>query len=215
MMKKSCGWMVVGSAMSLAAAHAQAQCTNLYVDVSAGPAIQQDISVHNSSFGNGGTVNFNDGVRASVKIGYDLTPSFAAELETGIIWNGINSIHGNTLSDFGANANIYEIPLLANFIYKPLHGAFEPYVGVGCGGVAGIFDESSTPLIGSSFNDSDFVFAYQAEVGFKYAVSQNVELGLAYQFLGTTDHHWSDNGVFLNTAGTMTHAITATFTWRF
>jgi len=207
--------MVLGMPLFLAAAPAYAQCTNLYVDVSAGPALQQDVSIHNSSFGNAGTVNFDAGLRAGVRIGYDFTPSFAAEFETGVIWNGVNSIHGNTLSDFGSSANLCEIPLLANFIYKPLHGAFEPYVGVGCGGVAGIFDESNTPLFGPSFNDSDFVFAYQAEAGFKYSVSQNIELGLAYQFLGTTDHHWADNGVSLNTGGTMTHAITATFTWRF
>jgi opacity protein-like surface antigen len=206
----------VGSTLLLAAVQSRAQSADkLYLDVSAGPAITQDAAIKVSDFGNSGNVRFDVGPRIGLNLGYDLTPSFAAELESGMIWNGVRSIQPNNLSTFGASADIYEIPMLVNVIYKPLHGAFQPYVGVGCGGAATIFDSSNIPLYGPSFSATDWTFAYQAEVGFKYSVSRKVELGLAYKFLGTSDHDWTDAGHELKTDGTMTHAIMATFTWQF
>lgn len=210
----------VGTTLLVAAtAHSRAQAADkLYLDINAGPAITQDAAIQNSPFGNTSNVQFDNGLRAGLGVGYNVTPSFAAELETGVIWNSVHSIQNNDLSALNASADLYQIPILANAIYKPLHGSFQPYIGVGLGGVAGIFDSSNIPLFGppgAGFSDTDFTFAYQAKVGFKYAVSDHVDLGLAYEFLGTTDHNWTDGGHTLKTDGTMTHAILATFTWRF
>ncbi len=226
-MKESCKITLAGISLVLAAAHTHAQCTNqcasvselsvsrLYLGADIGAAFQQDDSIRSSAFGNSGKVDYDAGLRAGVHLGYNWLPCFATELETGVIYNDINSINGNVFSNFGASGALYEIPLLVNFIYKPLHGRFQPYVGAGCGGAVTIFDSSAAPLFGSNFNDSDFAFAYQGEVGFKYSVSRHVQLGLAYQFLGTTDHSWSDHGVPFKTDGIMTHSIVATFDWRF
>lgn len=210
----------VGTTLLVAAtAHSEAQAADkLYLDINAGPAITQDTTVQQSPFGNTGKIQFDTGLRAGLAIGYKVTPSFAAELETGVIWNGVHSIQNNTLSTLGASADLYQIPVLADVIYEPLHGSFQPYVGAGLGGVAGIFDSSNIPLFappGASYSATDWTFAYQLEAGFKYAVSEKVELGLAYKFLATTDHSWTDSGVTFKTDGTMTHAILATFTWRF
>ena len=77
----------------------------------------------------------------------------------------------------------------------------------------------NVPLFGfssnSSYSSTDFTFAYQATAGLKYAINETMEVGIAYKFIGTTDHSWSANNVNFDTDGTMTHAILANFTWKF
>lgn len=211
---------MAGTTLLLAAA-AQAQSADkMYLDVRAGVALPQDAAIKDAFLGNGGNLSFDAGLHAGVNLGYNFCQSLAAELETGVVWNSINSIQGNSLSTGSASADLYQIPVLMNVIYKPWHGAFVPYFGVGIGGVAAIFNGSNIPgsfFPGSSpdFSDMDFVFAYQATAGFKYSVSEHIDLGLAYQFLGTDGPSWSDNNVTLSTDGVLTHSIMATFTWRF
>ena len=187
----------------------------MYVTVDAGAAWQQNINTKGN-----GELSFDTGFRGDVIFGYNFCKNFAAELETGVIYSPINSIAGNSLSSFGASADIYEIPILVNAIYRmPLKGGWTPYVGAGVGGAATYLTAQNVPLFGfgshTSYSSMDFTFAYQANAGLKYAVSENVELGIAYKFIGTTDHNWSDNSVSFKTDGTITHAVLASFTWKF
>ena len=225
-MKKAVLFAIAGSG-SLWAAHANAQTnqtsaivagveTNkMYVTIDAGPAWQQNVNINS-----GGSVNFAAGFRTDVAVGWNFCPAFAAEFETGLIDNSINSIAGDSLSDFGASANVYEIPILVSAIYRvPLKGALAPYIGAGVGGAATFLDSSNVPLFGfgsqSGFSDTDFTFACQATAGLKYALNERIAIGIAYKFTGTTGHNWSDNNVTFKTDGTMSHAVMATFTWNF
>src|SRR5262249_15862798 len=113
-----------------------------------------------------------------------------------------------------------EIPLLINGVYTLPLGRFKPYVGVGVGAVASIFDGSNIPLSyfpgpDHSYSDMDVAFAYQAEVGRIYSLCKHVEVGVGYECVGTTDHHWHDNSVTLETDGNMTHVVSASLTWKF
>jgi OmpA-OmpF porin, OOP family len=192
---------VAGSTLLIAAANADAQTNKWYLDAAGGVAIQQDVNIKNS----GGKVDFNPGFRSGLAVGYNFCDSFSAEFETGVIGNSI----------IGASADIYEIPMLANVIYKiPTHSAWTPYFGVGAGGAATMLRSSNVPL-GFPKDATDLTFAFQGTAGLKYALGKNMELGVAYKFLGTTDHSWSQNGVTFKTDGTMTHSIVATFTWSF
>jgi opacity protein-like surface antigen len=223
-MKRSNVLTVAGVSTLLAAwtGHAQS-VNNFYFDTGLGAAFQQDASIHASAFGNSGNVEFDPGIRADLHFGYNITRCFAAEIESGVIWNNIKNFQtpggDNKASTLGYSAELYEVPVLANFIYRPLHGAFQPYIGVGCGGTAGIFDSENVPLYSNAnsgrFNANDWTFAYQAELGLKYAITSSIQLGLGYEFLGTTSHDWTDNGYTLKTGGTMTHAVVASFTWEF
>lgn len=214
---------IAAATLLLAAASSHGALTdNWYLDFGAGGAFQQNVSIKSGTgFGPGGDVRFDPGFRIGLDLGYNLNDSFAIEFDAGMARNTINQVGIQKLNSFGANAELDEIPLLINGIYKfPLHGAFRPYVGVGIGAAISIFDSSNIP--GSFFpgqkpqySDADTVLAYQAELGFKYSVGEKVDLGLAYKFLGTTDHSWNDNNVNLKTDGTMTHAIEATLTWHF
>lgn len=187
----------------------------LYLDLNLGAAIPQSTEIRSSPMGNNGNVQYDTGVRGVVGLGYNFTPSFAGELETGVVWNNIHSIHGNNLSSANSSAELYQFPLLADFIYTPWHDDFVPYVGVGIGGAMSYFNSSNVPLFGPRFTDEDFTFEYQAELGFRYSIGPNVDIGLEYKFLGTTDHSWSDRGINFNTDGTMTHSVLATLTWKF
>jgi opacity protein-like surface antigen len=220
-MKIGIGIISIGSTCLLAAASSQADSTSrFYLSADAGAAFTQDASVQLSDFGNSGDVKFDTGLRAGLNFGYHVTRSFAVELESGVIWNDVQSIQGNS-PDAGASATLYQIPVLANVIYKPWHGAFQPYIGVGCGGAASVFDISNVSQSSRfapyypSLNSTDWAFAYQAELGVNYALCRCVDLGLAYKFFGTTSHDWSSNGLELKTDGIITHSITASVTWKF
>ncbi len=212
----------LGAACLLAPAAVQAGGTNdcAYLNFEAGASIMSDVNVKSATGGGSGKLDFDTGFRGGVSFGWRFCHSLSAELETGVAFNKISSINGNTLSDFGARADLYQVPLLANVVYQPhLKHGFRPYVGFGIGGVAGVFDSESVPLSGSAsnpnFNNVDFTFAYQAQAGLKFVVSKSMDFGVAYKYLGTLEHSWSDQGVTLKTDGTMTHAVVASLTWRF
>jgi opacity protein-like surface antigen len=217
-MKNALGMTMAGTTLLLAANAVQAQsANNWYWDVRAGVALPQDTAIKSSPYGGGGDIDFDAGLHVGVALGYRLSPSVAMELETGVLWNSVNEINGNNFSNVGGSADFYQIPVLANVVYTPLHGAFSPFIGVGVGEVTAIFDSSHLPLFGpgTGYSDTDFVFAYQATAGFKYAVNERLDLGLAYQFLDAARNDWSDHGVPFETGDVRTHSIMATLTWRF
>jgi opacity protein-like surface antigen len=215
----------VGATLLLAAASGHAQLADkFYLDLDGGGAFQGTVSIKNNTGFNisppSGDIRFNTGYRAGLDAGFNLSKSFAVELDASIIQNTINTVGQFQLSTYGARAKLDQIPLLMNVIYRfPLKCPFKPYVGVGIGGVESIFDSSNIPFSGSgatpSYNATDYTFAYQAEAGFKYSLGKHMEIGAAYKFVGTTEHTWNDNNITLQTDGTMTQSIEATFTWRF
>ncbi len=192
----------------------QAQCTNqldrFYFGLGAGGSLEQPLSINSSAFGNSGNVQIKPGIRGDIHLGWNVSRSFSTELQTGILWNSIDNIAGNTVS-----ADIYQVPVLANVLYHPFHGAFQPFVGVGCGAAMTTFDSANIPLMPVSYTASDWTFAYQAQLGFSYKVTSSFSVGLTYEFLGTSAHDWSSNGEPLKTSGTLSHSIVAAFVWEF
>jgi OOP family OmpA-OmpF porin len=219
---------MAGVAVLAAAASSRAQSTNsttgFFATADGGGAWSQSAHIQDHTafqFGTG-QIKFDTGFRAGATLGYNLSDAFAIALEAGVIQNDITEVGGGQrLSTLGAKASLDQIPLLINGVYTlPLKGAFKPYVGLGLGTVIGIFDGSKIPGSSSDighekYDSTDFTFAGQAEVGCKYALTKNIDLGLVYKFVATTDHSWSDNSIHLKTDGTLTHAIEATFNWRF
>ena len=43
----------------------------------------------------------------------------------------------------------------------------------------------------------------------------SMDVGLAYKFLGTFNHDWSEQGITFKTGGTYSHSFLATLTWKF
>jgi OmpA-OmpF porin, OOP family len=207
--------LVSAAALLLAATNGRAQyINNFFLGVNAGGAFQQQVAIQNGFNGLPGDLKFSPGWTVDGDVGYSFSRFLSADLDCGIIWNNITTVGDQPLAGVGS-AHLAEIPLLVDGVFTYPLGHFKPYLGAGLGSAVGIFDSSNIPGSGPSFSDTDVTFAYQAEAGLKYSLSHNIELGLAYRFVGTSRHSWTDNGINLSTDGTMTHLIEATFTWKF
>lgn len=195
-----------------------------YLNADLGVSFIQDVTIKNSL---GAKATFDPGVAAIFCLGYHLNDSWAAEFETGVMWNSIDKVTALSVSSLNAGGDLYQIPFKLNLIYNvPTKNSWTPYFGVGAGCMASILhgnarDVSPAPVIASpnfgsgEFNDTDFTFAYQAIAGLKYKISERAQVDLGYKFFGTLDHSWSDNGVTFKTEGIYTHAVLLSFTWKF
>jgi opacity protein-like surface antigen len=189
---------------------------NLYVRADAGAIFQQDADLaqsHVPTF----TAGFNPGVRVDLAVGYNLTQSLALELEPGFMWNSLDTLNGRSLYP-GEGVDLYSVPILAGVIYKfPTHSNWTPFIGLAVGGNIGILDGTFPRF---SVNDTDVTFAYQAQAGISYALSDNASLGVAYKFIGTTDQSYSlaaPDGYVNNVTigGVYIHGIFVNFNWSF
>jgi OOP family OmpA-OmpF porin len=188
---------------------AQNQPGGFYIKVDAGGALQQDMRFNSSD------VTFDPGVRTSLNFGYNFCKSFAAEIETGSIWNSLDKVNGTPLSDFNQEGDLYQVPILAKVIFKlPFENGLTPYIGGGVGGVG------ASLRLQDSFvddTDTDFAFAYQGEAGLKYAINEHIEVGVGYKFIGTSGYSFFENDPFFQakTSNSYNHSILASFVWNF
>jgi opacity protein-like surface antigen len=197
---------------------------SLYFGVNFGGAYQQNATVETTSSGGTATsysqnTTFNMGVRGDVTFGYNLTRSWAAEFNTGLIWNST----GNS-QPYPQNVNLdtYTVPILVNAVYRiPFKGPWSPYLGVGGGGAVSILSYNASSYNLGSYN---FAFAYQAKAGLEYRLTDNASIDLAYEFLGTTDPSWSFSQTVtgigttdytLKEKGFFTHSVVISLTWTF
>ena len=179
--------------------------------------------------------------------GLDLPGGLGSELESAItsflgdIPNDSTPVNlQGTLAGKYAGADLYQIPIMVNGIYKFCpHGKFRPYLGAGVGVVLSIFDVGAisasadgqytvSPIEGESYGDSgsvsgqlwkggsdmDVVFGYQTMAGFNYDLTDRLAVGLNYKFLGTTDHDWNIGGLGLKAEGTFNHSILASINYK-
>lgn len=182
-----------------------------YVSGQVGGELMEDLTIKNAG---GIKNNVDPGFRASVSIGADLSDYVAAEFETGVLGNQLDTSSGQPISAIADRAYLYQVPLLANVIFKaPLRNGITPYIGGGAGGMAStLYLKRGDDWSG----DTDFTFAYQAMAGIKVALNRNMEIGVGYKFLATPDHTWFPNDSrFVRSGQMFTHSILATFTWNF
>lgn len=192
--------------ITTASLHAANEPDSFYIKVDAGASFQQDLALNLG--GPSVDASFNPGVRTAINLGYNVSKSFAVEFETGSIWNSFDKIGGVSVPS-EVDLNLYQFPVLAKGILKlPLENGLTPYIGGGAGGILGRLDESEG---GFDDSDTDFVFAYQAEAGLKYAINENIEVGIGYKFTGTTGYHFFD----VRTDDSFNHSVLASFVWNF
>lgn len=214
-MKNSYKAASIGATLLLAAS---SQAGQFYLGGDGGVAFQQNTAVRDNSGFNGqsGDMKFNTGWRAGGVVGYSFCKYFSTEVDASVIYNRINQIGTMPFSSTTpGEAHLDEVPLLVNGVFTWPLGKFKPYVGVGLGAAMGIFDSKNIIGAGGNYSDTDYTLAYQGEVGFRYTIINNLDLGVAYKFVGTTDHDWKDNNISLKTDGTMTHTIVGTISYRF
>jgi opacity protein-like surface antigen len=184
---------------------------DIYFNAELGGVLQQDLIVRNA----GQKVPFDPGIGGNISVGVDITDALSVELQTGASASDINTSGSTALAFAGNNADIYQIPLLANVIFKaPLPGGLMPYVGAGFGGAVTELEVYQHHFYQS---DTDITPAYQAMAGVKFALNRHTQLGVGYRFLGTTAHTWfADNpGAYTPTGPTFSHSIVGTLTISF
>src|SRR5580698_6217478 len=92
--------IAAGAMLFIGAVNVHAQ---VYLNGDVGAAFLQNTTIHNSG---GAKASFDPGVRGDVALGYNLSDCFAAELETGAIWNKMDKIGGESVSAAGASINL-------------------------------------------------------------------------------------------------------------
>jgi opacity protein-like surface antigen len=200
---------------------------NLYARVDFGGLYQQDATLDKTTSSSvpppittSGTATFNLGFRGDAGLGYNLNKSWAAEFDTGLLWNSMDKVGTNSLSSIGQSADTYTIPFLVNVIYQiPIKGPWSSHVGIGAGGAATRLSYNNS---GNNLSDTAFTFAYQAEVGVKYALTKNASFDVGYEFLGMTDPSWratanvgGPTDYQFKEKGFYTHSLVVSFTWTF
>ena len=174
---------------------------DIYVRAEAGAVHMQDLQVN---VGTQEEFKFNTGVRADLVVGYKFSRHWSTELDCGVIWNSFDK-YGDYSFSASRQADLYQIPIMVNYLYRlPIKGSFEGFLGAGIGAVVSVFHINDAGL---NFQDSDVAFGGQAMAGLNYHLSRQVDLSLAYKFLGTTSHKWSDEGFYTQTDGTLTHSL--------
>jgi opacity protein-like surface antigen len=197
---------------------------SLYAGFNFGGAYQQNATVE-TTISSGGPptsysqdTTFDMGVRGDFLLGYHISRSWAAEFNTGLIWNstGNSQPYPNNVS-----IDTYTVPILVNAVYRiPFTGPLSSYVGVGGGGTLSLLSYTASSYNLGSYN---FAFAYQAKAGLEYRLTDNASIDLAYEFLGSTDPSWSFNQTVGTTTtdytvkekGFFTHSVVISFTWTF
>jgi len=189
-----------------ALAHGTEWLDQTYLHVDAGPAI----------LASGGLFGlYGDGVRGDVAFGYNLTESWSAEFETGVIWNPVNR------RDSPVHDALYQYPILANVVYQHRFGpGWSVYLNTGAGGAVTTIDATvggGGPLPGPGVrdDDTDLSFAFQAGGGVRYHVCANAALDVGYKFLGSLGHEWRIGSAVLRVDEIYTHAALASFSWNF
>jgi opacity protein-like surface antigen len=181
-----------------------AEASRFYFTANGGVAWLDNVSFKNSS--GSGTLRFDPGFRLDVAGGYQFTREFSVELETGLTGNRAQGF----VDDFYDNESVYllQTPILANVTYRiPLQRRLKPFIGAGIGGVYTRLENWS--VLSDEHNGSDFTFGFQGSAGVRYQISPRTELGVAYKFMGTTDHRLE------NMDGTRSHSAVIAFLLRF
>ncbi|MGZ4964305.1 MAG: outer membrane beta-barrel protein [Limisphaerales bacterium] len=210
---------VIAGAAIFATANVQAlDFTKSYFGVDAGASFVQGETLKDTE---GQKAHFNPGVRADLTWGLMLNQNLGLQLQTGVIWNHMKRV-GNVVPPpppateetyESGKGELYQIPLLLNVVYKICpEKCLSPYLGVGAGGEAAMFDAQ---FPSGKLSDTDFTFAYQAFGGLRYKLCSNANVALGYKFLGTTSHDWKENSLQVRTDKLFTHAVVLALTWHY
>jgi opacity protein-like surface antigen len=161
--------------------------------------------------------SFDPGVRIDFAPGLNFNPFFAFELNTGIIWNALDSIEAEGQSA-SADGDLIQVPFLANFIAKyPTPIGLTPFIGAGGGGVYTRLSIGDVNGVEIDDSGDDFFGAFQLFGGLTYEVSQGFHVGAVYKFLHvfSNDEERSSNGDRAGLDDLTTHSISAVVTIDF
>ena len=193
-----------GTYVRISAGVAQVEDLEGFVDTTIDPRFNFDYS-------------FDPGVRVDFAPGLNFNPYFAFELNTGIIWNALDSIEAGGESA-SADGDLIQVPAMANFIGKyPTPIGLTPFIGAGGGGVYTRLSIGDVNGVEIDDSGDDFFGAFQLFGGLTYEVSEGFHVGAVYKFLHvfSNDEEFSSSGDRAGLDDLTTHAISAVATIDF
>lgn len=190
------------------AAMASALSGRIYFSAGLGPSFLQDTHLTGYDDYESGSIQFDPGVRLDVALGYRFWRGFSVEAETGFLFN-LTQLRG--VGVWSADAGLYQEPLLLNVRWEARNwGRWRPFIGVGGGGVVTTLEDYDRS---GENSDSDVGWAWQAMAGCRYALTESMDLGLTYKYLGTTDRMFEE--LEARIGGTDSHAVQVSLQLRF
>ena len=108
----------------------------------------------------------------------------------------VGNIAVTSLGTFPVDGDVSSLGFMANGWYDFDTGTdWVPFVGGGVGTAQINADIGSVASIPVNFDESDWVFAYQAGAGIGYNLSATATVQLGYRFFGTSDPEFESAGV--------------------
>jgi opacity protein-like surface antigen len=202
--------------LTINAQRADANDAGTYVRFGAGVAIVEDIEGFFDDLVNPRTeydLTLDPGVRVGFAPGYRFCRYFGVELNTGFIWNSLDSIE-TAGGSFSVEGDLLQVPLFGNVILEyPTPAGITPFLGGGGGGsyVRLSIDD------GDDEAGDDFFGAFQLLGGLRYEMDPGLSIGLMYTYM----HMFSEDEETLFTGETSglgditTHSISAVVTFSF
>lgn len=187
-------WIIV--LLSISPAQSQER-GRAYFDGDIGGTIlpDADLEEYFGPVASGSEVKFDPGFRMGLRGGYGVTDWFAAEVETGLMVNSIDSMTGATEDD----AVFSNVPVLLNARFQ-FHkfDLLTPYFGLGLGFSVSGLDADNIVINGGLLDGymSTVVFAYQGFAGLRCKINDNMGLSLEYRYFATTEPEWEADVVF-------------------
>ncbi|MBK9140077.1 MAG: outer membrane beta-barrel protein [Verrucomicrobia bacterium] len=125
-----------------------------------------------------------------------------------------------------SDVDLTQIPLLAHLVgIAPLSERWKVCVGLGIGAVLSSLcvnysidyfnDSDYGRLSAKSESDFDVSFAYQFKASLEYSLSEDLAVGIGYQFLGVGETQWDLLGGKVSTPDLYTHSVLATVNYKF
>ena len=145
--------------------------------------------------------------------GYRFCQYFALEGETGFTDNSISS-----MSNASVDADLVQVPFMANAVFSyPIQG-LAPFLGVGIGGTTSVIDADHIIAqgIGVTGSESTTTFSWQLFAGVHYAINDRISVGLIYNYRAVDDPRWDRGGILPIEFGEVrNHSIGVSANFRF
>jgi OmpA-OmpF porin, OOP family len=122
-------------------------------------------------------VDLNTALTGAAGLGYAFGNGFRTEFELAHRRNSVDSA-GAASGNGRLRSNAFMFNALYDF---NIAGPWTPFIGAGVGG-ARVKSDSVRPIAGTVVDDRDTAFAWQATAGVSYAMSQRMDLTMAYRY---------------------------------
>ena len=204
--------LAVGLAGGVQAQEAKGERSGFFVSGGLGINFLEDLEIPVGGPVGTTTWKFDPGSRFTAGVGYQLYQnsaiSIAIAAETGFLYNTLDEVTAGGLGTADADGDFTQVPFLGKVVLKFMpESQISPFIGVGGGGV---FSELQVDEINGSEVDQggdETDPAIQGEAGVRYALNDEIGLGLSYKcFVLIPDGDVDE---------LISHSINFVFSWAF